>query len=136
MNESAAKVLYLPSAGAQTSFRDFLLMAALSEKTVTIYSKSVDRAILWLGDRGADLAECSAADLVAWASTLPASTSAPRQARSAVQYYLGGWADRNKARAIRVPPKPRYVSQALSVTQAADLHHVALPRATRREPPS
>lgn len=73
----SARVIYLPSAGTQTSFRDFLLMAALSEKTVTIYTRMVDRAILWLGDHGADLADCSAADLVAWASTLPAQ---PRHA--------------------------------------------------------
>lgn len=109
------------------SFADFLVGNGLSAKTVTIYVKKIDAAIIWFADRGAVLAEASGADLAAWGSEQPPSTSSRRQARSAVSYYFE-WLGRNTqlTKAIRVPPKPRYFCQAVTLLEAASLHRAAL----------
>lgn len=109
------------------TFADYLIGNGLSDRTAIIYVKRVDAAILWFVAQGADLVDGSAADLAAWALTLSSSTSARRQARSAVQYYLR-WAGKNPAiaRAIRIPPKPRYFCQAISEMQASALRKVAV----------
>lgn len=109
------------------SFADFLVGNGLSAKTVDIYTRRVDSAILWFADRGAVLAEASAAELAEWGNDQAPSTSSRRQARSAISHYLD-WLDRPTriTKAIRVPPKPRYFCQAVTDKEAADLHRVAL----------
>lgn len=109
------------------SFVDFLVGIGLSARTVGIYSKRIDSAILWFEEHDAVLAEASAAELAEWGSQLAPSTSTRRQARSAITHYLE-WLDRPTkiSKAIRVPPKPRYFCQAVTEHEAALLHKVAL----------
>jgi integrase len=126
-----ARVIYLPESSSETSprttFHDFLLAQGLAERTVAIYRNLIDQAVLWFVDRDSDLAEASAVDLVAWASELSPSRSRRRQARFAIQHYLV-WLGKNTAiaKAVRVPPKPRYFCQAVSLEEAGNLNRVAL----------
>lgn len=108
------------------SYADFLVGCGLSARTVDIYTRRIDSAILWFAEHDAVFAEASAAELAEWGSQLAPSTSTRRQARSAVTHYLE-WLDRPTkiTRAIRVPPKPRYFCQAVTEHEAALLHKVA-----------
>lgn len=109
------------------TFGTFLLAQGLSEKTVRIYGKRVDAAILWFTEREADLTTARPADLVAWSQTLSPSVSSRRQARSALSYYFTWLALPDPGlKAIRVPPKPRYYCQAVDEYEAKLLHKVAL----------
>lgn len=109
------------------TFWSFLLAQGLSEKTVRVYAKRVDHAVLWFAKREADLESARPADLAAWASELSPSTSTRRQARSALGYYFR-WRELPDPglRAIRVPPKPRYFCQAVSEAQASLLVSAAV----------
>ncbi len=119
--------ILLGSLEENRTFRAFLAGEGLSTKTAGIYIAKVDNAILWFAARGGDLVGATAADLAAWASELADSSSTRRQARSALQHYFN-WAGRANAplRAIRVPPKPRYICQAITVRQADELHDLAI----------
>ena len=111
----------------ERSFADFLVGNGLSARTVSIYVKKIDAAILWFAERDATLADASAADLAAWGNEQSPSTSSRRQARSAVFHYYT-WLGRSTkiTKAIRVPPKPRYYCQAVTVSEAAAIHRAAL----------
>lgn len=102
------------------TFGSFLLAQGLSEKTVRVYAKRVDHAVLWFAEREADLESARPADLAAWASELSPSSSSRRQARSALAYYFQ-WRELPDPglKAIRVPPKPRYFCQAVTEAQAS-----------------
>lgn len=112
---------------AAETFGSFLLAQGLSEKTVRIYAKRVDNAVLWFAERGAGLELARPTDLAAWAAELSPSTSTRRQARSALRYYFE-WRELPDPglKAIRVPPKPRYFCQAVSEVQASLLVASAL----------
>lgn len=109
------------------TFAGYLVGVGLSPRTVGLYVRTVTRAMLFFADRGGDLLEVSAPDLALWASTLTASLSARRQARSALQHYFT-WMGKDPSicRAIRLPPKPRYFCQAISEHEAKLLNKVAL----------
>lgn len=108
------------------SFADYLVGNGLSARTVDIYIKRIDGAIIWFADRGVVLAESSAAELAAWGNEQAPSTSSRRQARSAVSHYFR-WLGRDPriTIAIKVPPKPRYFCQAVTEREASDLHRAA-----------
>lgn len=108
------------------AFSDYLLAQGLAGKTVLIYGRTADRAVLWFAEQGHTLETAAATDLVGWAATLPASTSARRQARSALRYWFE-WMEIPDPglKAIRVPPKPRYFCQAVSELEARRLVRVA-----------
>lgn len=108
------------------TFADYLTGQGLAEKTIRIYGRAVDKAILYFAEQGGSLDQVSATDLSGWATTLAPSTSARRQARSALTYYFE-WMERPDPglKAIRVPPKPRYFCQAVSELEARRLVRIA-----------
>jgi integrase len=109
------------------TFDGYLAGQGLADKTVRIYGKAVDRAILYFAEHGGALELVSAADLAGFATTLPASTSSRRQTRSALHYWFE-WMEISDPglKAIRVPPKPRYYCQAVSELEARRLVRAAL----------
>jgi integrase len=117
----------VPLVVGMETFGAFLLAQGLAEKTACLYAKRVDDAILWFAERGADLVSSGPADLFAWSQTLSPSTSTRRQARSALRYYFE-WLEKPEPglKAIRVPPKPRYICQAVTEFQASALVAAAI----------
>lgn len=110
----------------ERTFGGYLVRQGLAEKTVKIYGRAADLAVLYFAEHGCSVEAVSATDLAGWATTLAPSTSARRQARSALGYFYE-WMELPDPglKAIRVPPKPRYFCQAVSELEARRLVRVA-----------
>jgi len=106
---------------------EHLIGSGLTPKTVELYLRQVAGAWAWCGEHGIELATASAVDLATWSKTVAPSTSSRRQARSALRYYYA-WIGRAfpPLKAIRVPPKPRYLCRALSDAEAKAMVKTAL----------
>jgi integrase/recombinase XerD len=105
------------------AFNEYLIGQGLSARTINIYIRLVAAAF----DYGLDLATVTASALSAYASTLPFSHSLRGQFAAAVRHYweMVGRYD-GPIRAIRVPPQPEMVCQAVDDNQARDLVKTAL----------
>lgn len=111
----------------ERTFDGYLIRLGLSAKTVRIYRRAADQAVLFFAEQDRGPSEVSATDLAGWASTLPESSSSRRQARSALRHFYD-WLELPDPglKAIRVPPKPRYFCQAVTELEARRLVRVAV----------
>lgn len=104
------------------AYREHLIGEGLSERTITIYVRLIDEA-----KRHLDLGAVKAGELAAYAARLPFSHSYRGQFAAALNHYwrmIGRWD--GPLRAIRVPPQPEMVCQAVEDDQARDIIKVAL----------
>lgn len=133
--ESSARVYYWPGTGEgeherPATFEEYLISIGLAPKTTMAYvsrAKLLEREATRAGFRLADATAFQIARLLAEISTM--SNSYQGQTRSMMRHYWE-WHDRRNPplRAIRVPPQPAMVCQALEVDEAARLRDVALGR--------
>lgn len=118
---------YQYAAGVDDAYREHLIAAGLSRRTIEIYELRLSQVLEWCEGRGVDLQAATASAMREMAEALPASTSFRRQIRSALKHY---WEmverDRPPLGAIRVPKKPNYRNRALPPRQARDLAKVSM----------
>ena len=101
-----------------------------SPRTAYAYARVMQRVLPLLEERGVDLLSCSAADVAVVAGRWPRSHASQGQLRAALAaaFELVG-REAPPLRAVRVPPKARNRSKALSEEQAAALERRAWDRA-------
>lgn len=104
------------------AFRDYLIGEGLSGRTIRIYLRMVGQARTRL-----DLATVTAGELADYSTRLPFSHAYRGQFAAAVNHYwrsVGRW--NGPIKAIRVPPQPDMVCQAVEDSEARDLVKTAL----------
>ncbi|KAA3641917.1 MAG: hypothetical protein DWP92_00250 [Armatimonadetes bacterium] len=105
---------------------EYLYALGLSEQTVRVYVRCVERFIAWCVDEQEPAGAASALVLAQYAQSIPQTASSRRQHRVALRHWFDA-AGRPDApvSAIRVPPKKRYVSRALEPEEATRLVEVS-----------
>lgn len=105
---------------AKREYREFLIGAGLSHKTVRDYVREVDRAEAWLAGRGHSLRTAPASEVAALASALPNTYSSRSMLRKALRRYWEMTGRRNPPiAAVRVPSKPPQVWRGFDDDEAA-----------------
>ena len=112
---------------ALEAYVDYLYALGLAEKTVKTYRNAVTRFWIHAADRGFDPVHVTATELSEYSDTLPNTASSKRQHRVA----LGHWYESIGSvtaplKAVRVPPKKRYMSRALEPDEASRLARAAV----------
>ncbi|MDQ3642066.1 MAG: tyrosine-type recombinase/integrase [Actinomycetota bacterium] len=103
-----------------------LVGAGLAPKTVRIYLNTVSSAQRWFAEQGWSLASATAQQVASYASTLPQSWASLKGLRSAlIRYWSLTAHPRPPVRAIRVPPKPQMLCNALDERDAQILARAA-----------
>lgn len=123
----SANVYLLPglgdgAQGRSRTYEEYLISIGLAVKTVHTYRNRLDMAERFLSEIGVSLLQADAFQLSAMASSTANSHSMRGQLRCALKHWFE-WQDRMNAplRAVRVPPQPRMVCQALEADEARAL---------------
>lgn len=111
-----------------SDYADYLVSLGLSPKTVRIYCRWVKEAAEWLANRGQTLAKVGATELAAFATDRIANSHSSRGAAHSALTHYWDFIDRPRPphRAIRVPPAPEMVCQAIEPQQARDLVKISV----------
>lgn len=112
----------------QLGYGGYLVGLGLSDKSVRLYQRHVDRADQWMKRYAhTSLHWTGPRELAAYAQTLPNSHSTRGQAVAAFRHYWD-WKGRSDPpyRAVRVPPAPEMVCRAITETQTRNLVKVSL----------
>ncbi len=108
------------------NYEDYLVSVGLAPGTIRNYAWHVNRAAELCQEMGGDLCTASPQMLVTVADEIGPSHSMRAQLRSGLKYYYR-WQNRNDAplSAVRVPPQPQLVCQALEPDEARALIETA-----------
>lgn len=109
-------------------YPEYLRGLGLTEQTIRIYAARVAHAETWMTRHTyTTLKWAGASELRAYTATLPDTHSTLRQVVAALTHY---WHQHGRydapVKAIRVPPQPEMVCQAVTVEEARALHETAL----------
>ena len=128
---SAATLAFQPGigdgpAGRPATYDEYLVSIGLSANTVRNYVWRLNKAESILAEIGANLLTANAHQLAAMAAQTSNTHAFRGQLRCALKHFFE-WQDRNDAplRAVRVPPAPRMVCQALEPDDARKLVETA-----------
>lgn len=104
------------------TYEAYLVSVGVSNNTIRAYSWQVNRAAELCQEMGGDLATASGQMLAEAANQIGESHAQRAQLRSGLKHYYT-WQDRNDAplQAVRVPPAPALVNQALDADEAKTL---------------
>ena len=110
-----------------TPFDEYLTALGLSERSIVVYRRAVDRFHAWCVEESGDAATITALDLSAYAQSLPQTATSKRQHRVALGHWFSSIGRLDApTKAIRVPPKKRYMPRALEPDEATRLTEAAI----------